>query len=133
MIILNRLKALLKITFGKLGSPAMMSRELQEKFGLYAENRPIIKLNRNKVPPEFHDLIPLAEKWGIGDDIMRSDFEKKASLKEKEELVERLKDRIEEIEKWALGKGPISDEMAAFMFMTSVYCVIAGFPKITKG
>jgi len=56
---------------------------LQKHFNLFAENRPTIILDSNKVPDDLRHLIPLAEKWGIGDDIIRCDFEGKATYEEK--------------------------------------------------
>jgi len=56
------------------------AEEMQKKHRLYAGNRPKIKLDKHKVPKDLHKLIPLAEKWGIGDDIIRADFEEKTSV-----------------------------------------------------
>ena len=51
--------------------------EMQKMYGLYAENRPIVKLDPEKVPPSLRHLIPLAEKWRITDGIIRGGFRKK--------------------------------------------------------
>lgn len=95
--------------------------ELQKKYNLFAENRPIIKLNSKKVPKDLIDLIPLAEKWDIGDDIIRDDFQEKSSDEEKQELKEKLKDRIERIDEWTMsfenGKQ-MTKEAEAFMYMS---------------
>lgn len=92
---------------------------LQEKYGLYAENRPVIKLNPDRVPVQLRDLIPLAEKWGVGDDIIRGDLIDKASDAERRELVNALKDRYEQISSWldSVGADQMTDEMAAFMYL----------------
>jgi hypothetical protein len=47
--------------------------QLQRKYGLYAKNRPVIRLDPEQVPVYLRPLITLAEKWGIGDDIIRND------------------------------------------------------------
>src|SRR4051794_20110938 len=47
--------------------------EMQTKYGLTAENRPTIRLDPSKVPLSVRDLIPLAEHFGIGDDLIRAD------------------------------------------------------------
>src|SRR5688572_15277885 len=65
--------------------------EMQERYGLTAENRPVIKLDPNKVPADLRDLIPHAGKWGIGDDILRGDFQNKATEAEKQALQAALK------------------------------------------
>ena len=93
---------------------------LQRKHGLYAENRPIIRLDPEQVPARLRDLIPLAEKWGIGDDIIRFDFEEKSSTSERQELVRRIAPRLADIEAWVRTADPaaMSDEAAAFMYLT---------------
>jgi hypothetical protein len=101
-------------------SPILPARELQQQYGLYAENRPTISLDPRKVPPGLRDLIPLAETWGIGDDIIRFDFEQKAPEAAKGELVRTLAGRIDEIQEW-LSSQPegtdLSEEAAAFMYL----------------
>jgi hypothetical protein len=72
----------------------------------------------------LRDLIPLAETWGIGDDIIRFDFEQEASDEAKHELVVALADRFEEVQKWLNGQPPsipLSEEAAAFMYMLSAW------------
>jgi hypothetical protein len=105
------------LIYGEIGT----HEELQRKYNLYAENRPEVKLNANNVPDDLSDLTTLAEKWGIGDDIIRDDFLEKASQSEKEELKNRLIGRLERIDEWlnSFTDGiEMSDEAAAFMYMT---------------
>jgi hypothetical protein len=92
---------------------------LQQKYGLYAENRPIIHLNPDRVPSHLRDLIPLAEKWGIGDDIIRMDVEERATDSERRVLVDALKNRYEQINAWldSADAADMTDEMAAFMYL----------------
>jgi len=62
----------------------------------------------------------LAAKWGIGDDIIRDDFEQKASEGEKQELKESLSGRTAEVTQWldSFGVGkPMPEEAACFMYM----------------
>lgn len=47
---------------------------LQQKYGLYAENRPEIAIDPAQVPDELKPLIPTAERWAIGCDITRLDY-----------------------------------------------------------
>jgi hypothetical protein len=93
--------------------------ELQRHFGLYAENRPIIQLDPTLVPPDLRHLIPLAEKWGIGDDIIRNDFIDKASSAEKRELHDALAEPSARITEWlnSFDASSPSDEAEAFMYM----------------
>ena len=51
---------------------------------------PTIKLNPGKVPPELHVLIPLAEKWGIGDSKLLNALLRKESLEYLEELIKAV-------------------------------------------
>ena len=79
-----------------------------------------IHLRRDRVPPDLVDLIPLAEKWGIGDDVLRDEMQERATDAEKQAMADALKDRHERITAWldTFPQGqPMSDEAAAFMYM----------------
>jgi hypothetical protein len=94
--------------------------ELQEELGLYAENRATIRLDPDEVPADLRDLIPFAEQWGIGDDIIRADFEEKSSDAEKQRFKLALTGRTAAVNAWldSLPQGePMSEEAAAFMYM----------------
>jgi hypothetical protein len=103
-------------------SPILPASELQRQYGLYAENRPTIRLDPRKVPAELRDLVPLAEIWGIGDDIIRFDLVQKASESEQRSLMAGLENRTQAVQAW-LGSQPpeadLSEEAAAFMYMLS--------------
>jgi hypothetical protein len=43
--------------------------EMRAKYGLKAENRPTIILDAGKVPVALRHLIPLAESFGVSDDL----------------------------------------------------------------
>lgn len=105
-------------------SPILPARVLQQRYGLYAESRPTIRLDPQRVPPPLRDLIPLAETWGIGDDIIRFDFEQKAPEAAKRELISGLDGRIGEVEEWLRsqpGGAELSEEAAAFMYLLSAW------------
>ncbi|HEU5298450.1 MAG TPA: hypothetical protein VFW08_03050 [bacterium] len=93
---------------------------LQQRHALTAENRPAIRLDPTQVPVELRNLIPLAEQWGIGDDVIRSDVLAKASVEEKRALVKAVSPRYDQINAWLDTFDPdtqqMSDEMAEFMF-----------------
>jgi hypothetical protein len=77
-----------------------------------------MKLDPVKIPGFMAHLIPLAEKWGIGDDVARSNAVRAASGKELEILAHCM-DQLdgEELERYFTGpeaqKDDVSDEYAA--------------------
>jgi hypothetical protein len=95
------------------------SSAIQKQFGLYAENRPILRLDPVQVPTDLRHLVPLAEKWGIGDDIVRNDFIDKSSSAEKRELHDSLYAPFETITEWlaSFAERPLSAEAEAFTYM----------------
>jgi hypothetical protein len=94
---------------------------LQKHFGLYAENRPIAKLDPALVPAHLRHIVPLAEKWGIGDDIIRNDLIDKSSSVERRELHDALYEPFEDITVWlnSFAGRSLSPEAEAFMYMQS--------------
>jgi hypothetical protein len=96
---------------------------LQRRYGLDAENRPVIRLDPMRVPEPLRDLIPLAETWGIGDDIIRLDVAEKSTAAERDELLRAVGRRFDEVEAWlaTAGPGEMSEEMTAFMYMTTAW------------
>jgi hypothetical protein len=105
-------------------SPILPAAELQRRYGLYAENRPVIQLDPERVPLHLRDLIPLAETWGIGDDIIRFDFEQRASDAAKRALLSSLRGRIDDVQKWLRSQpasAEMSEEAAAFTYLLSAW------------
>lgn len=91
---------------------------MQKKYNLYAENRPDIQIDPANVPTKLRDLIPMAEMWGIGDDIIRGDFCKKASVEEKQSLFQAVRGRTDQINKWLDSfQSSMTSDAAAFMYM----------------
>jgi len=92
---------------------------IQKHFGLYAENRPILRLDPVQVPTDLRHLVPLAEKWGLGDDIIRNDLIDKSSSAEKRELHDSVYAPFERIAEWltSFAGRPLSAEAEAFMYM----------------
>jgi hypothetical protein len=96
------------------------AKEMQEKYNLTAERYKPPDLDPEKVPDKLRDLLGLAIKWGIGDDIIRDDFEQKASEDEKQELKKALTGRTSEISQWldSYSKDKaMSEEAACYMYM----------------
>jgi len=70
----------------------------------------------------------MAEKWGVGDDIVRSDLEDKATEEEKNEFKEALRGRTADVTAWldsfdavpdlkSEAANPMSEEAVPFMYM----------------
>ncbi len=106
-------------------------KKLQKELKLYAKNRSIITLDKTKIPKMFLNLIPYAEKWGIGDDIIRYDFEIKTSGKEKIKLKKVLKGKIKKINKWldTFKSKKMSNEAIAFLYMILAAEEMGIYPK----
>jgi hypothetical protein len=60
---------------------------------------------------------------GIEDDIIRFDFMEKSTAAERDELLRVVSPRFDEVEAWlaAADPGAMSDEMCAFMYMTTAW------------
>jgi hypothetical protein len=95
--------------------------EMRRKYSLYAENRPFIKLDPRRVPEPLRVLIPLAEKFGISDDLIREDFFDKTPKSELVKLKRTLADYDNLLDEWLAGPeadGPkFSKEYIAFSAM----------------
>lgn len=100
-----------KIT-GSEAPPISDEEALQEY-----RNRTVLSVKN--VPNEFKDLLPLARKWGIGDDAIRGDVTEAATQAERQELVSALTGKLCAIDRWidSFPEGMMSDEAAAFMYM----------------
>jgi hypothetical protein len=97
------------------------SKKMQEKCGLYGENASRIVLNPANVPEPLRVLIPLAERWGINDDLMREDRIAKAPPEELAALTAAINRYEDELDDWLAGPeadspGP-SEEYIAFSAM----------------
>jgi hypothetical protein len=96
------------------------ANEMKAKYNLTAENYEPPELDPNNVPANLRDLIELAAKWGIGDDIIRDDFEQRASAGDKQELRRALTGRTAEVTRWldsSEAGRPMTAEAACFMYM----------------
>src|SRR5690242_8961243 len=58
------------------------------------------EIDPNEVPEHLRDLVSLAYKWGIGDDVVRSELEGSASQQEKDELRQALTGRTAAVTQW---------------------------------
>src|SRR5215471_1529005 len=95
--------------------------EMRQKYGLVAENRPEIHLDPERVPAKLRHLIPYAELWGVGDDLIREDMIERArpeAIKELKEAVDACEDLLDD---WLGGPESYdpnpSEEYIAFSCM----------------
>jgi len=78
------------------------------------------RLDAAKVPESLRSLMPLAARWGIGDDLERAAALSKSTEPERAALREAVAAHGGEITAWlnSFGPGaPMTDEAAAFMYM----------------
>jgi hypothetical protein len=89
--------------------------------GFDSVDRPDINLDPAKVPRDLRDLIPFAEEWGIGDDVIRAHVEEAASDLDKERFSQALGGRTARVTEWldSFGMELMSDEAATYMYMLS--------------
>jgi len=79
-----------------------------------------ISIKPNSVPENLRDLLPLAEKWAIGDDVERDYFVHTVSEEEKKEFIDKVWPRMDEIETWCStqrDKTPVPNEALLFDMM----------------
>ena len=77
------------------------------------------KLNVDNVPEDLRHLVPLAERWGIGDDVDRNAAVDRATPAERQELEQAIAPSDARITAWldSFRQQPMTDEAAAFMYM----------------
>src|SRR5262249_29469783 len=92
--------------------------EARRKYGLTAENRPKIRLDAAKVPPALRHLIPLAEHFGVSDDLIRQDIVAKTPASELTSMRAAVAQHADAFDEWLAGPvagGPkFSAEYIAF-------------------
>jgi hypothetical protein len=75
-------------------------------------------LDPSAVPERLRPLVPLAARWGIGDDVERWEHIERSSPADREALAAALAPYQAEITAWldSFEPGAMSDEAAAFMY-----------------
>ncbi|MCL4802083.1 MAG: hypothetical protein KJ025_21000 [Burkholderiales bacterium] len=85
------------------------------------EHRRAIRIDPERVPAAFRDLIPLARRWGVGDDGARGFLTGRATAMDRARLKKALPWRRRgAVQAWLDSLGPegiTSDEAGAFMFL----------------
>ena len=77
-------------------------------------------LDPANVPAHLRGLVPLAEYWGIGDDVLREMMQEGESPAKKKAMADAVTPHNAAITAWLDGLRtgePMSDEAAAFMYM----------------
>ncbi len=114
--------AIRKIIKGEYGFPATDTdaeyEEFCRKHHLTASDRPDIRINPDSIPEDLRPLIPLAERWGISDDVIRFNCIKAASREERAELLCAVDRHRSDLTAW-LKKTDVtqSDDWWAVAFM----------------
>jgi hypothetical protein len=97
------------------------AEEMRKKYGLTAENRPTIRLDPSRVPERLRHLIPIAELYGISDDLIREDLLSKTPPGDLAELRRLVQEHDDLLDDWLAGPaahGPsFSAEYVAFTCM----------------
>ena len=92
--------------------------EARRRYGLTAENRPVIRLRPGGVPPALRPLIPMAERYGIGDDLVREDVVEQAAIADLAALTAAYEPHEQDFDEWLGGADAastsFSDEYVAF-------------------
>ena len=80
-----------------------------------------LQLNPANVPPELHQLIPLAELWGLSDDCDREQAVEQASPDQIAELKAAVDRFADSLDRWLAGSEAngvdFSDDYIAFSAM----------------
>lgn len=77
--------------------------DMRKKFYSLDEQPPIVTISPERVPQALHCLIPFAERWGISDDILRSDAIRSASPDEVGNLKAAIARFDDELDDWLAG------------------------------
>lgn len=107
--------------------------EMQKKYGWYAENRPVIRVQVSEVPPHLRELIPYVERWAIPCDITRHDYFDKQPEEDVREFARTIGRREAEINDWLNSLGDEWSEAGyQFMYLLKAWCEAAcEFPNET--
>lgn len=77
-------------------------------------------LDPANVPASLRGLVPLAEYWGIGDDVLRERMQEAESPAKKKAMADAVNPHNAAITAWLDGwpqSEPMNDEATAFMYM----------------
>ena len=88
------------------------------------------RLDPQTVPADLRHLIPLAQRWGIGDDVERLAQVDAATSAQRAELRNALAPHQARVTAWlnSFGDGQMSEEAATFMYMQLAVEEMVGKP-----
>ena len=91
---------------------------------------PSPQLDSQAVPAELRHLIPLAQEWGIGDDVDRAAKVDSATPAQRTKLRRAVVPHQARITQWldSFGQGEMSQEAAAFMYLQLAIEEMVGRP-----
>ena len=97
---------------------ACSERDATRDLGSSHSAEAVHRLDSAKVPEDLRDLVPFAQRWGIGDDVARSERVHKATAAERAEVRAAFGPRQARITAWldSFGQGVMPEEAAAFMY-----------------
>lgn len=77
------------------------------------------RLDATAVPDDLRSLVPLARKWGLGDDAIRGQAVDAVTAAERRALIEALAGKVGAADAWiaSFAEGEMPDEAAAFMYL----------------
>jgi tetratricopeptide (TPR) repeat protein len=108
----------------KIYAPGRVEAQQREELAHAFASRKAIRIARSRVPAPLRPLIPLARKWGIGDDADRGLLTRRMTRAERTELRKGLPVRVRrEIDRWLGTFTPVSmtGEAAAFLYLLEAY------------
>jgi hypothetical protein len=73
---------------------------LRDEYGMNAENRPTIIVNKAEVPEQFQKFIPYIEQWAIPCDVTRNDYLEKQSKESIKEFFDAIEPSVDSINEW---------------------------------
>ena len=99
---------------------------LQRKYGWYAENRPLIRVDAGEVPPTLLDLIPFVERWAIPCDMTRHDYFDNQPEADVRELARVVGRREQAVNAWLDStQSERSEVNFQFMCLLKAWCEAA--------
>jgi hypothetical protein len=79
-------------------------------------------MNKKKIPKKLYHLIPLVEKWGIGDDGYRDELVYESSYKDIEILINSLVDEdFEVLNKWFCDPKLVSEPNEEYLKFSAFF------------
>ena len=107
--------------------------EARQQHGLFSDDDLVVRIDRTEVPDRFHDLIPLAERWGVLNAVARIDRVKLVRSEDKDQFENALRDRGEDLKHWlASFKDADALPQAARHFQAMLYALDEMRPEASE-